>query len=130
MRAAEKLEPLADRVDVAAGVLHKVEATRRETPAKHLVGDEALVGQRALVKTEGNVLRELLEKLFGIGDPDVVAFVLGGKTGFTEKNTSGYCIVSYAKGDNGHFYVTVTAKAEGWMANVDDILYIFNNHVK
>lgn len=58
------------------------------------------------------------------------ATLLGGKTGFTEKNTSGYCIVSYAKGDNGHFYVTVTAKAEGWMANVDDILYIFNNHVK
>jgi len=58
------------------------------------------------------------------------ADILGGKTGFTEKDTSGYCIVSYAKGDNGHFYVTVTAKAESWIANVDDILYIFNNYAK
>ncbi len=57
------------------------------------------------------------------------AEIIGGKTGFTEKETSGYCIVSYAKGDNGHYYVSVTAKADGWSANVQDILNIFNEYV-
>lgn len=57
------------------------------------------------------------------------AEILGGKTGWTGKD-SGYCIVSYAKGDDGHFYVSVTAKAESWVANVDDILNIFNTYVK
>lgn len=57
------------------------------------------------------------------------AEILGGKTGWTGKD-SGYCIVSYAKGDDGHFYVSVTAKAESWIGNVDDILSIFNTYVK
>ncbi len=58
------------------------------------------------------------------------AEIIGGKTGLTEKSTSGYCIVSYARGDNGHFYISVTAKAESWDANVDDILNIFNEYIK
>lgn len=57
------------------------------------------------------------------------AEMLGGKTGWTGKN-SGYCIVAYAKGDDGHYYVSVTAKADSWVANVDDILNIFNAYVK
>ncbi len=57
------------------------------------------------------------------------ANIIAGKTGFTEKNTSGFCIVTYAKGDNGHYYVSVTAKAESWAANVQDILNIFNEYV-
>ena len=58
------------------------------------------------------------------------AEIIGGKTGLTEKDTSGYCVVAYAKGDNGHYYVSVTAKATGWSANVDDIINIFNEYVK
>ena len=58
------------------------------------------------------------------------ADIIGGKTGLTEKETSGYCVVAYAKGDNGHYYVSVTAKAGGWSANVDDILNIFNEYVE
>ena len=58
------------------------------------------------------------------------ATILAGKTGLTEKETSGHCIVAYSKGDDGHFYVSVTAKADGWPANVDDILKIFNTYVK
>lgn len=57
------------------------------------------------------------------------AEILGGKTGWTGKN-SGYCIVAYAKGDDGHYYISVTAKAESWIANVDDILNVFNTYVK
>lgn len=58
------------------------------------------------------------------------AEIIGGKTGLTEKDTSGYCIVSYAKGKDGHFYISVTAKAEGWDANVQDIISVFNEYVK
>ena len=57
------------------------------------------------------------------------ADIIGGKTGWTGKD-SGYCVVAYAKGDNGHYYVSVTAKAEGWSANVQDILNIFNEYVE
>ena len=58
------------------------------------------------------------------------AEIIAGKTGFTEKDTSGFCIVTYAKGDNGHYYVSVTAKAESWVANVDDILTVYNTYVQ
>ena len=57
------------------------------------------------------------------------AEIIGGKTGWTGKD-SGYCIVSYVKGNNGHFYVSVTSKAESWDANVQDIINIFNEYVK
>lgn len=56
------------------------------------------------------------------------AEIIGGKTGWTG-NDSGYCIVSYAKGDNGHYYISVTAKAGSFKANVQDILNIFNEYV-
>ena len=58
------------------------------------------------------------------------AEIIGGKTGFTESDTSGYCIAAYAKGKDGHFYISITAKAEGWDANVQDIINIFNEYVK
>jgi D-alanyl-D-alanine carboxypeptidase (penicillin-binding protein 5/6) len=57
------------------------------------------------------------------------AEIIGGKTGWTG-NDSGYCIASYVKGDNGHYYVSVTAKAGSWQANVQDILNIFNEYVE
>ncbi len=58
------------------------------------------------------------------------AEIVGGKTGLTEKDSSGYCVVAYAKGKDGHYYVSVTAKAEGWDANISDVIYVFNTYVE
>ncbi len=58
------------------------------------------------------------------------AEIIGGKAGLTEKDTSGYCVVTYAKGDDGHYYISVTSKAGSWDANIDDILKIYNEYVK
>lgn len=57
------------------------------------------------------------------------ATVTGGKTGWTGKD-SGFCMVTFAKGKNGHDYVLVTAKASSWATAVDDMLKIYNNYVE
>ena len=62
------------------------------------------------------------------------ATIMGGKTGWTGK-TSGHCIVSYAKGKDGHEYVLVTAKAlsdagDGKLKAKEDTLYIYNTYLK
>lgn len=62
------------------------------------------------------------------------ATIMGGKTGWTGK-TSGHCIVSYAKGNDGHEYVLVTAKAlsdagDGKLKAKEDTLYIYNTYIK
>lgn len=63
------------------------------------------------------------------------AEILGGKTGWTG-NVSGNCIVSYAKGKNGHEYILVTAKAlsdpnmgNGRQKAIEDQLYIYNTYI-
>ncbi len=56
--------------------------------------------------------------------------IIGGKTGLTEKSTSGYCVVTYAKGNNGHYYISVTSKASSWAENVEDIMAIYNEYVQ
>ena len=63
------------------------------------------------------------------------AEILGGKTGWTG-NDSGNCIVSYAKGKNGHEYILVTAKALtdsttlGKIKATEDQIYIYNTYIK
>ena len=57
------------------------------------------------------------------------AEILGGKTGWTGKE-SGHCIVAYVKGDNGHYYISVTAKADKMASNVQDTINLFNEYVK
>ena len=62
------------------------------------------------------------------------AKIMGGKTGWTGK-ISGHCIVSYAKGNDGHEYILVTAEAlsdtgEGKLRAKEDMLYIYNNYLK
>lgn len=57
------------------------------------------------------------------------ATIVGGKTGWTGEN-SGYCIATYANGKNGHKYVLVTAKAESWVAAVDDAVNIYKTYAK
>ncbi len=57
------------------------------------------------------------------------AEIKGGKTGWTGEE-SGYCVASFAQGNNGHKYVLITAKAESWVAAVDDALNIYKNYAK
>ena len=63
------------------------------------------------------------------------ADIIAGKTGWTG-NDSGRCIVTYAKGDDGHYYVSVTAKApsgeygDRWTYATQDLIAIYNEYVK
>lgn len=57
------------------------------------------------------------------------AEILGGKTGWTGSE-SGHCVVAYVKGNNGHYYISVTAKAETMAANIQDTINLFNEYVK
>lgn len=43
---------------------------------------------------------------------------------------SGYCLVTYAEGANGHKYVLVTAKAATSEESIADLVYIYNNYAK
>ena len=56
------------------------------------------------------------------------ATIKGGKTGWTGKD-SGYCIASFARGNDGKDYVIIAAKAGGWSAAVDDTLKICNDYI-
>ena len=55
---------------------------------------------------------------------------IAGKTGFTDYKTSGQCLVSFAKGDDGKDYIVVTAKAQSAAARFDDHLYLYNTYAK
>lgn len=55
--------------------------------------------------------------------------VLAAKSGWTGKN-SGYCLVTYAVGENGHKYVLVTAKAGSSEESIADMVYIYNTYAK
>ncbi len=55
--------------------------------------------------------------------------IIAGKTGWTGDD-SGRCLVSYAKGDNGHMYVVVTAKAPNQFDEVKDHENLYNTYVK
>ena len=52
--------------------------------------------------------------------------VSAAKSGWTGSD-SGYCLVSFATGKNGHKYVLVTAKAETVTGTIEDLLYVYNN---
>ncbi len=54
--------------------------------------------------------------------------IVAGKTGWTG-NVSGYCVVSYAKGDNGHSYILVTAGAQQKLSEIIDMATIYNQYV-
>lgn len=71
----------------------------------------------------------LNEKLNGSRTQPSTATITGGKTGFTEIDTSGCCMVSFAKGKNGHDYIVVTAKASSWNGAVQDTLNICNTYI-
>ncbi len=55
--------------------------------------------------------------------------VKGAKSGWTGDD-SGYCLVTYAEGSNGHKYVLVTAKAETSEGSIADMAYILNEYAK
>lgn len=56
------------------------------------------------------------------------AEIIAGKTGFTDYETSGSCLVSFAKGDDGKEYIVVTAKASSPTNRLDDHLYLYNTY--
>lgn len=58
------------------------------------------------------------------------AEIIAGKTGLTEKDTSGYCLVSYAKGKDGKEYIVVTGKSESYTLRLEDTLYLYNTYAK
>ncbi len=58
------------------------------------------------------------------------AEIIAGKTGFTDYKTSGQCLVSFAKGDDGKEYIVVTAKADSAAHRLDDHLYLYNTYAK
>lgn len=55
--------------------------------------------------------------------------VLGAKSGWTGSD-SGYCLVSFAEGDNGHKYVLVTANAPTSNESIYDMATIYNAYAK
>ena len=55
--------------------------------------------------------------------------VLGAKSGWTGSD-SGYCLVSYAEGDNNHKYVLVTANAPTSNESIYDMASIYNSYAK
>ncbi len=55
--------------------------------------------------------------------------VLGAKSGWTGSD-SGYCLVSFAEGDNGHKYVLVTANAPTSNDAIYDMATIYNAYAK
>ena len=55
--------------------------------------------------------------------------LLGAKSGWTGAD-SGYCLVSYAEGNNGHKYVLVTANAPTSNESIYDMANIYNSYAK
>ena len=54
--------------------------------------------------------------------------VAAGKTGYTVE--SRFCLVTYAESADGHGYVCVTAKSDGYPACIADYLTIYNTYAK
>ncbi len=54
--------------------------------------------------------------------------VAAGKTGYTDE--SRFCLVTYAESADGHGYVCVTAKSDGYPACIADYLTIYNTYAK
>ena len=73
----------------------------------------------------------LVTKLESIGSgTDLKGVTIkAGKTGWIGSE-SGYCLVSYAVGDNGHKYVLVTANAPNRNEEALDHKYIYENYAK
>lgn len=57
------------------------------------------------------------------------AEITAGKTGYTDNKTSGQCLVSFAKGNDGKEYIVVTAKADSKDSRLNDHLYLYNTYV-
>ncbi len=65
----------------------------------------------------------------GKTEPKTATFA-AGKTGWNGNDTSGHCIVTYAKGDNGKDYIVVTNMAETKLTSIEDHLYLYNTYAK
>ena len=64
--------------------------------------------------------------------------IIGAKSGYTEENTSGRCLITHVKGKNNHDYIIVTAKAptgdpykdEKWLPATKDLVALCDEYVK
>ncbi len=56
--------------------------------------------------------------------------VTAAKTGFTDVELSGYCLVSYGKTRDGKAYILVTAGAPSTATRNDDTIKIYDNYTK
>ena len=68
----------------------------------------------------------LLIKQFEKNDPNQPSdlTVIAGKTGYTPE--SGYCLVTYAQGKDGHDYVVVTTKSDKYAGCISDYIALYN----
>ncbi len=71
-----------------------------------------------------------LERLKNYASQLTTVMVKAAKSGYTERHTSGSCLVSYAVGNNGHKYILVTAKAPGRDDMYGDLVYIYNQYAE
>ena len=71
----------------------------------------------------------LVTKFDAIKPKTSTVTVKAAKSGWTGSD-SGYCLVTFAVGNNGHKYVLVTAKANKSEESIADMAYIYNNYVK
>ena len=53
-----------------------------------------------------------------------------GKSGFTDYDTSGQCLVSFAKADNGDEYIIVTSKAPSKEDRHNDHVFLYETYIK
>ncbi len=67
---------------------------------------------------------QMFAKMHGT-EPEV-AIIKGGKTGFTGK--AGFCLISYAEGNDGSTWIAVTVNANGSYRPVYDAFELYKNH--
>lgn len=54
--------------------------------------------------------------------------IIAGKTGFTDEGK--YCLATYARGNDGKYYVVVSTKAPDKFGYIKDYVYMYNTYVK
>ncbi|MBE6547770.1 MAG: D-alanyl-D-alanine carboxypeptidase [Ruminococcaceae bacterium] len=58
------------------------------------------------------------------------ATIKAGKSGFTDYDTSGQCLVSYAKADNGDEYIVVTSNAPAKPDRHNDHVFLYETYIE
>lgn len=67
-------------------------------------------------------------KASGITATPSTCEIIAGKTGFTDEGK--YCLATYARGNNGKYYVVISTKAPDKFGYIKDYVYMYNTYVK